>query len=80
MENKNVLELKEKALQEIALADSSDALNAVRNTYLSKKSELSTLTSMIGTLPPEERKSFGQALTEVRVAITSAIEEKAALL
>ena len=80
MENNNLLELKEKALQEIEKAETSDALNAVRNTYLSKKSELSSLTSKIGTLPPEERKSFGAALTEVRVAITSTIEEKAAFL
>ena len=80
MENNNLLELKQKALQEIEAAETSDALNAVRNTYLSKKSELSSLTSKIGTLPPEERKSFGAALTEVRVAITSAIEEKATLL
>ena len=80
MENNNLLELKQKALQEIEIASSSDALNAVRNTYLSKKSELSSLTSKIGTLPPEERKSFGAALTDVRVAITSAIEEKATFL
>ena len=40
MENDNLLKLKQNALQEIESADSSDALNAVRNTYLSKKSEL----------------------------------------
>ena len=80
MDNNRLLELKEKALEEIKVADSSEALNNVRNTYLSKKSELSSLTSMIGTLPPEERKPFGAALTEARVAITSALEEKAALL
>ena len=80
MENNNLLELKQKALQEIEAAETSESLNAVRNTYLSKKSELSSLTSKIGALPPEERKSFGAALTEVRVAITSAIEEKATLL
>ena len=80
MENDNLLKLKQSALQEIEAADSSDALNAVRNTYLSKKSELSNLTSQIGQLPPEQRKDFGAAITEVRVAITSAIEEKMALL
>ena len=61
MENDNLLKLKQNALQEIEAADSSDALNAVRNTYLSKKSELSTLTSQIGQLPPEDRKAFGAA-------------------
>ena len=76
MENEKLLNLKNAALKEISDANSVDSLNAVRNTYLSKKSELSSLTSQIGQLPPEERKSFGAALTEVRVAITSAIEEK----
>ena len=80
MENDKLLNLKNSALEEISKAESVDSLNNVRNTYLSKKSELSTMTSQIGTLPPEERKSFGQALTEVRVAITSAIEEKMAFL
>ena len=76
MENDKLLKLKESALEEINKAETSEELNNVRNTYLSKKSELSSLTSQIGTLPPEERKVFGAALTEVRVAITTAIEEK----
>ena len=76
MENENLLKLKNAALKDIEEANSVDSLNAVRNTYLSKKSELSSLTSQIGQLPPEDRKAFGAALTEVRVAITSAIEEK----
>ena len=80
MENVKLLLLKEKALKEIEASDSSDELNNVRNTYLSKKSELSTLTSQIGQLPPEDRKAFGAAITEVRVAITTALEEKMTLL
>ena len=80
MENVKLLLLKEKALKEIEASNSSDELNNVRNTYLSKKSELSTLTSQIGQLPPEDRKAFGAAITEVRVAITTALEEKMALL
>ena len=80
MENEKLLLLKEKALKETEAAISSEELNNVRNAYLSKKSELSTLTSQIGQLPPEDRKAFGAAITEVRVAITNAIEEKMALL
>ena len=76
MENEKLLNLKNAALKEVEEASSVDSLNAVRNTYLSKKSELSSLTSQIGQSPPEERKAFGAALTEVRVAITTAIEEK----
>ena len=80
MENEKLLNLKNSALKEVEEANSVDSLNAVRNTYLSKKSELSSLTSQIGQLPPEERKAFGAALTEVRVAITTAIDEKMAYL
>ena len=80
MENEKLLLLKEKALKETEAANSSEELNNVRNTYLSKKSELSSMSSLIGTLPVEEKKAFGQALNEVRVAITNAIEEKMAFL
>ena len=80
MENEKLLLIKEQALKEVNAANSSDELNNVRNTYLSKKSELSGMSSLIGTLPVEEKKAFGQALNEVRVAITSAIEEKMAFL
>ena len=80
MENEKLLLLKEKALKEIKASNSSDELNNVRNAYLSKKSELSTLTSQIGQLPPEDRKAFGAAITEVRVSITNALEEKMTLL
>ena len=80
MENDKLLKIKEQALQEIEKANTSDELNNVRNTYLAKKSELSSMSSLIGTLPVEEKKAFGQALNEVRVAITSAIEEKMAFL
>ena len=76
MEKEKLILLQETALKEIEAADSSDALNNVRNTYLSKKSELSGMMSQLGSLPPEERKEFGQAVNNVRVAITSAIEEK----
>ena len=80
MENEKLLLLKEKALKETEAANSSEELNNVRNTYLSKKSELSGMSSLIGSLPVEEKKAFGQALNEVRVAITNAIEEKMAFL
>jgi len=80
MEKERLLKLKETALAEIESAKTSDELGNVRNTYLSKKSELSSMMSLIGTLPVEEKKAFGQAVNEVRMAITNAIEEKMAFL
>ena len=80
MANEKLLQIKEKALQEIANANNSDELNNVRNTYLAKKSELSSMSSLIGNLPNEEKKAFGQALNETRTAISGAIEEKMTFL
>ena len=80
MEKERLLLLKETALSEISKAETSDELTNIRNTYLSKKSELSGMMSLIGTLPPEEKKAFGQAVNEVRMAITNALEEKMNLL
>ena len=76
MEKEKLLLLQESALKEIESAANSDELNNVRNTYLAKKSELSSLMGQIGSLPAEEKKEFGQAINQVRVAISTAIEEK----
>lgn len=80
MENEKLLKIKEQALKDVEAANSSDELNNVRNAYLSKKCELSGMSSLIGTLPVEEKKAFGQALFETKSAITTAIEEKMAYL
>ncbi|HHT66725.1 MAG TPA: phenylalanine--tRNA ligase subunit alpha [Erysipelotrichaceae bacterium] len=80
MEKGTVLLLEKTALKQIEEAKSTEALNNVKNTYLSKKSELSTLTSQIGSLPVEQKKECGQLINSVRQAITQAIEEKMVLL
>lgn len=80
MEKETLLLLQNAALKQLEEANNSEALNGVRNTYLSKKSELSSLMSQLGTLSPEQRKEFGQIVNGVRVAITNAIEQKMALL
>lgn len=80
MDKDTLLLLQDTALKQIVEATNSEALNNVRNTYLSKKSELSALMSQLGGLPIEQKKEFGQIINLVRVTITTAIEEKMALL
>jgi phenylalanyl-tRNA synthetase alpha chain len=46
-----VVALKEKALKEIAQASSLDEMARVRNTYLAKKSELSSLMGLMKDIP-----------------------------
>ena len=77
MENQKLLEIESAALAAIASAETTGQLNDVKNNYLSKKSELSQMSSLIGKLPtPEEKKEFGNALNVTRNKITSALDEK----
>ena len=46
----------------------------IRNKYLSKKSELSTLSIALNQLPPEQKREFGQALGKVKGAISEKLE------
>ncbi len=77
MENQKLLEIESAALAAIASAETTGQLNDIKNNYLSKKSELSQMSSLIGKLPtPEEKKEFGNALNVTRNKITSALDEK----
>ena len=77
MENQKLLEIESAALAAIASAETTGQLNDVKNNYLSKKSELSQMSSLIGKLStPEEKKEFGNALNVTRNKITSALDEK----
>ena len=76
MDQTKVDEILENAKQDIASADSTDRINDIRNKYLAKKSELMALMSTLGSLNPEERKSFGQKLNEVRTFIANKIQER----
>lgn len=68
------------AQADISSIKSGEDVNNIRNKYLSKKSELMSMMSLIGTLPPEERKDFGAEVNVVKTTISKAIEEKATLI
>ena len=76
MDQNKVDEILENANKDIEAADSTDRINDIRNKYLAKKSELMSLMSTLGSLNPEERKSFGQKLNEVRNHIASKIQQR----
>lgn len=80
MKNNKLKDILQKALGTIEKAISLDALINIKNTYLSKKSELMGMMSKIGELPPEERKEFGQEVNEVKTAIAASLDEKMAEL
>jgi phenylalanyl-tRNA synthetase alpha chain len=68
--------IQEKALFEVAEAASGEDLARVRNTYLAKKSELTSLMGLMKQIPSAEKASFGKALNDARDAIQAAFDAK----
>ncbi len=69
-------EILNSALEKIKEAKNSEHINNIRNAFLSKKSELMSMFSLLGKLDPEERKEAGKQINDVKVAITEALENK----
>ena len=76
MENEKIQQILKDALLDIEASKTSEDIANVRNKYLAKKSDLSSMTSLIGTLPPEERKDFGAQIHRVKTEIEAKLEEK----
>ena len=76
MDHSKIDEILENAKKEVENADSTDSINAIRNKYLAKKSELMSLLATLGSLSPEDRKSFGQKLNEARNFISDILNKK----
>ena len=80
MENEKLKQILDAALKDIEASNTSEDIANVRNKYLAKKSDLSSMTSLIGTLPPEERKDFGAQIHKVKTEIEEKLIEKGQFL
>ena len=69
-------ELYARAITDIEQVNDFNSLQNVRNTYLSKKSELNGLMSKMRDLSPDERASFGQLINKIKSELTEKIENK----
>ena len=74
----SIQELVERALAHIAQADSLVALDQARVQYVGKSGELTAQMKLLGSLAPEERKPFGQAVNTAKNRIEEAIEQRRA--
>ncbi len=72
--------VKEQAKEALALATTSEELEAIRVRFAGKKGELTALLSQMGKLTPEERPVIGQIANEVRTFIDAEIRAKKAIL
>ena len=73
-------QLKSDLLQQIEVAEELATLEGIRVDALGKKGVISEQLKQLGAMPAEERKSFGQAINEVKQIVADAIAAKADIL
>jgi len=76
----SIPELVERALTHINAAATPVALDQVRVQYLGRSGELTVQLKTLGSLPPEERKAFGQVVNTAKAKLEAAIEDRRTLL
>ncbi len=76
----SISSIRESFLQEIESAQSLRELETVRLKYTGAKGLVSSLLKEIGRLPPEERKSFGAKVNELKNFVESRLTEKKDIL
>ncbi|MBI5643577.1 MAG: phenylalanine--tRNA ligase subunit alpha [Deltaproteobacteria bacterium] len=62
------------AREELAKASTKDLVLQAKGKYVGRKGEVASLLKDLGALPPEERKSAGEAINKVKTLIESEIE------
>src|SRR5260370_35248067 len=76
----SIHDLLDRALIQIGQAETLAALDQARVQYLGKSGELTAEMKSLGGLPPEERKTFGQAVNTAKARIETALEQRGAAL
>lgn len=68
--------LENDALAEVASAHSTAAVREIELKYFGKNGVFTVALASIGSLPPEERKAFGQAINDAKRAVQVAIDSR----
>ena len=71
---------KQSGLDEVAKAADLRTLEELRVKYLGKKGLITSEMSKIGSLPPEEKKTYGAKVNEAKLAVESVLDAKKAVL
>jgi len=66
-------EIRSGFLRELSEAGTTASLESLRVKYLGKKGLVTAELKTLGTLPPEERKAFGQGVNELKDAVAEAL-------
>lgn len=80
MTTSNFEQLERELLDAVESADDLGALEDVRITALGKKGRISELMKGLGSMAPEERKDFGQAVNGLKERVSEALNVRKAAL
>ncbi|RDZ29202.1 phenylalanine--tRNA ligase subunit alpha [Lysobacter silvisoli] len=69
-------QLSQRSLADIAAATSSEAVEALRIALLGKSGSVTAQLKQLGALPPEQRKSAGEAINKARDVLTDALNRR----
>ena len=72
----DIEQLSQHSLAQIAEASSSDAVEALRIALLGKSGSVTAQLKQLGALPPEQRKTAGEAINRARDLLTAALNER----
>jgi phenylalanyl-tRNA synthetase alpha chain len=72
--------LEQELLASIASADDLAGLEQVRVAALGKKGRVSELMARLGSMAPEARRDFGQAVNEIKARVSAALETRKSAL
>ncbi|GAB3390584.1 phenylalanine--tRNA ligase subunit alpha [Lysobacter fragariae] len=72
--------LTQQALTDIAGAETPDAIEALRVALLGKNGSVTAQLKQLGALPPDQRKTAGEAINQARDALTAALGERKVVL
>ena len=75
-ENPSIEDLHQNASAEINSATNIDAIENVRIKYLGKSGLITSQLKTLGSLPPEERKTFGAEVNKIKNQVASLIDSK----
>src|SRR5438270_13590400 len=67
--------LQERALAELNSSADETALRAWYTKYLGKQGEVSLAVKKVGSIPPAERRAYGQQANQVKETLTKAHED-----
>ncbi|MFC5577542.1 phenylalanine--tRNA ligase subunit alpha [Lysobacter niabensis] len=72
--------LTQQALNDIASAATPEAIEALRVALLGKHGSVTAQLKQLGALPPDQRKTAGEAINQARDVLTAALGERKAVL